>query len=217
MTSPVPYPPGLRPRDLETSRRTAIVAVLLPALLLSAAVLAAEPPVIDDDVEATYRQVTWDDFRSKRRLPPPAVAGIATTVVVEILDVEEKRLEDGRIEAHAADVWVYSMINKLESAYARGGRSDWVLAHEQGHFDLAEIHARRLRREISELTATGSSPVAARQELELRIVAAHQQVLASLAQMHERYDAETIHGSKKKAQKKWWKSIAGWLEETSAS
>lgn len=84
-----------------------------------------------------------------------------------------------------------------------------TLRHEQTHFDITEVHARRLRKVLHDIydpCRTGRADVPAEAE---RIIAAE-------ADAQQRYDDETRHGLDAARQRAWDKNVAGWLSELEA-
>jgi hypothetical protein len=81
-----------------------------------------------------------------------------------------------------------------------------VLDHEQGHFDLAEIFARRTQQHFDRLMAdrkakaTGMDSRSARKALENDIKKAMAEVYESLNKAQKTYDEETRHGTSRRAQ-----------------
>jgi hypothetical protein len=76
-----------------------------------------------------------------------------------------------------------------------------VLDHEQGHFDLAEIAARRTQKHFDSLirerktTTNGRDRRAADRKLDAEIKKAMEEVYDSLAKAQKVYDEETRHGT----------------------
>ena len=116
-------------------------------------------------------------------------------------------------QAHATDWKVYALMHKLESGHKRGGRTDWSLKHEQGHFDITEICARSLRPKVGQLRGRGDARRSATLDLEVTLDRAYEELLTKWQALQQRYDGETHHGTRKRQQKKWWKTLASRLEE----
>jgi hypothetical protein len=82
-----------------------------------------------------------------------------------------------------------------------------ILDHEQGHFDLAEIFARRLQRRFDVLmaeknaSASGRTERAAREALETEIKKIADDAYAALTEAQAAYDKETRHGTRPRAQR----------------
>lgn len=82
--------------------------------------------------------------------------------------------------------------------------SSYVLAHEQLHFDIAELYARRLRKSISEIARRSGSLDEYQKVIE--------ELLLKENKAQEEYDRETAHGIYEKHQFEWAKKIIIELE-----
>ena len=84
-------------------------------------------------------------------------------------------------------------------------KNDYVLAHEQGHFDLAELYARKLNKALREYKYN-----------ERTVSKDVNRIYDNLMQEHHKiqndYDFETDHSLKKAEQKEWFAKIAGELK-----
>lgn len=84
--------------------------------------------------------------------------------------------------------------------------TDALLHHEQGHFDITEIHARKLRKffdEHPDPCRLGKSG----------IDHAAKAIIDDSYAMQNAYDAATHHGENTRAQKEWLSKIADLLDE----
>jgi Bacterial protein of unknown function (DUF922) len=98
---------------------------------------------------------------------------------------------EGRFEAKV------KVFFDCEKSWVKGGQgSDALLAHEQLHFDIAELIARRLRQTLQAL----ESPCALGDEGIKKIAQKSREVLSKF---QDQYDNETIHGEDKVAQARW--------------
>lgn len=79
-------------------------------------------------------------------------------------------------------------------------RKPSVLNHEQGHFDISEIYARRLRKEIEILMDKGV-------EDEVTFRQLFNKYLQELKEFQDAYDSETHHGSIDTKQIHWDRKI----------
>ncbi|MCX7549317.1 hypothetical protein [Xanthomarina sp. F2636L] len=75
-----------------------------------------------------------------------------------------------------------------------------ILSHEQLHFDITELHARRFRQQISKLIVSKNLP----KNLDML----HNQIQNDLKNMQDLYDTETDYSRQIEAQVKWQKQIA---------
>ena len=72
---------------------------------------------------------------------------------------------------------------------------DYVLAHEQLHFDITELHVRKLRKQIDGVRVS--------QNLDQILNALHKNINKALTDMQNQYDADTNNSMDKNAQAKW--------------
>jgi len=80
-----------------------------------------------------------------------------------------------------------------------------TLRHEQTHFDLSEVYARKIRRSFAEMYDPCGQTEAALQ-------AASDGFIRDEALEQLRYDEETNHGRTVAPQSDWDKKVAGWLD-----
>ncbi|MDX1478570.1 MAG: DUF922 domain-containing protein [Saprospiraceae bacterium] len=73
--------------------------------------------------------------------------------------------------------------------------SDYLLQHEQLHFDISELHARLLRKAFAEADFS--------ERFETEIKAIHAENSAARRAMQRRYDGETDHSNNRAAQQRW--------------
>lgn len=100
---------------------------------------------------------------------------------------------------------VLATMNKRKSIVAQGGKTDWLLNHEQGHFDLQELIAREFRKEINS-TAFNNS------ELENQINSLFRKYSSIATDQHTLYDYETRHSKNRLKQIEWNQRIKKELE-----
>jgi hypothetical protein len=91
---------------------------------------------------------------------------------------------------HTQESWVQPAV---AGDIAEGPRT---LAHEQTHFDIAEVYARRMRRHFREL----AEPCA---QSDANLAAGAVRLLDEEKAMQHRYDAETAHGLRRTQQAAW--------------
>jgi predicted secreted Zn-dependent protease len=84
--------------------------------------------------------------------------------------------------------------------------SKYLLAHEQLHFDIAELHARKMRNAFKELGSWTESTANAYSIIIKKIYSDH------ITQQSE-YDVKTNHGTIKERQQEWAKKIYAELEQ----
>lgn len=192
----------------------AVLAVLLLAATAGDATAACRDHY-EDDVTTSYRPVSWDDFKGRlSSRHNQGAARIATALHLRSFEVEVAREEDGGWVARPREICLHAEMDKLRSAYRSDGKNDRSLLHEQTHFDITEVFARRLRRRLAGLEERGASDTAAelalRRRLQQELAASHR----AWDDTQDRYDRETRNGRSRVKQRRWDKQVRRWLEET---
>lgn len=140
------------------------------------------------------RTLSWSDFQGRPQNSSPH--GAISSVGISLS-------HDQR--GHQVMISVRAFFRKRNSWVRPDMKTDEALKHEQGHFDIAEIYARMLRKEVAEIKAKGTALVKRAQR-------AHEAMDQDLRACQERYDAETQHHLNQHEQQKWNLWIAGQLQ-----
>ena len=85
-------------------------------------------------------------------------------------------------------------------------KTDYILSHEQGHFDIAEIFARKLHKEMSKYRFNKKT-----YQKDLKKI--YDAVTEEKTEIQNNYDRETNHSINKREQAEWLKKIKEMLEE----
>lgn len=147
-----------------------------------------DPSVYETQIEwAADRKLTWNDFKGEPDLVefPKALAVTNSGF----------GYESGINMFKAGKVFVQSVFNTQKSWVLPHGKTDYVLRHEQIHFDITEIYSRKLRKELADAKVTSGNSERAKSIFE--------KVFNELEQRQERYDSETARGSEKETQEHW--------------
>lgn len=198
-----------------------VIGFLVPVLAGAGEKLLGAP-VYDHYTESTYRQVTWDDFRGNGVAPPnwnrwqrgTSYAHIATAIQVGRFEVTVRE-QDGGFAAVPVGIRPYAIINKDFSAVKSGSRDAYTLAHEQLHFDIAELVARRVAVRLIPLEGRGATAEEAGQDLTRHLRETFDAGLAEAGEIQQRYDDETAHSGRKKKQKQWAEDVSVMFREAS--
>lgn len=136
------------------------------------------------------RTLAWDDFN-----PRTGSAGVfkamTTSGMRYTIDAP-----DGKVRIHAeayflpGESWVH--IDHKQAS---------LLRHEQGHFDLSAVYARRLSAALKPFEVTAAEFTERR--LNEQAEALFQQFYVELNETQQRYDRETVHGTLDDAQLRW--------------
>jgi hypothetical protein len=177
----------------------------------SSRVSPVEPPLSETVAQqiATRRGLPWSDGRrlaaSDFRGPVPSSIGEeGARIAYGVFD--GARCTGMRFEFRVVaamlpeESWISPVVRASPAETAR------ALAHEQTHFDLTEVHARRMRKLFAELY----QPCAKTQE---ELQALTERVLKEEAAEQERYDEVTRNGRDRAQQATWDRDVAGRLSE----
>ena len=135
------------------------------------------------------RKLTWDDFKGKPDLENFPDAAAVTYSTLGFNPSSRKLFKnDGKLFVEATFVnhgsWVLP-----------NSKTDYILAHEQIHFDITEIYSRMLRKAFSDANVTSNHLSKATSIFE--------NIKKQWIKRHNDYDYETKHGSKKETQDIW--------------
>lgn len=90
------------------------------------------------------------------------------------------------------------------SWFKQQGASDYILTHEQTHFDITELHTRKFRKRMSDTTFSSTI------KQEVQVI--YEQTELERKQMQQRFDTETNHSQNKNSEIEWRNFVAAQLE-----
>jgi len=153
------------------------------------------------------RHLTWDDFRGIPNPLSPYSAFIKTRIDYQVS--YDSKLVQGSCHYWFTKVEGIAYMSKVESFVKEQGRNGYILNHEQGHFDLTQIYAKRFteRAEVELLNNeflcpdndAGKINNAANRKAKIIL----NQISNELQSVQNNYDVETNHGLYYNGQKKW--------------
>jgi len=141
------------------------------------------------------KEITWDDYKGKPNSPSAAM-----TMSVIHLGVDYPTNQQ-------AQVTVEALLNRT-SSWVRT-KTPSLLQHEKGHFDIAELYTRKLRKEIMYKSFKEST-------FEDELFALHKQFSKQMDAYQDRYDSETDFSRTTEKQKEWTNSIESQLADLKA-
>lgn len=220
------------------SRRVALLAVPLLLACGSALPEYAAPKRLDvdyADLESRdtirYRTLTRDDFRGTQ--PPEAFAAVAERLGAATcghlvlppakLSIRSHTDADGDTEYEVVvdSIDFYAEMDRSCSWWNPnfvGLKHDYVLEHEQIHFALFEIQARRMRAGIPALKAhvrsTGSSAEEAQARAQRKLNETLEEHMAEVMERNRAFDEDTSLGYNPKKQKEWLARVTAELAES---
>lgn len=149
----------------------------------------------DDLIDWNFgRPLSWDDYKGA---PNPNSDAAATTTTLVGIEYHIRNNE-----------FTYSIQCRFSKNRSWGlHKTSYILAHEQGHFDIAEIFARKLNREMAAYKFN-------RRSYEKDLKSIYNRVMQEKEDFQNRYDKETKHSINKQKQYAWLDYIDELLEET---
>lgn len=138
------------------------------------------------------RKLNWEDFRGVPENENPHHALTAANLAVEA------RCKDNKFYYEVKCVFLPG------ESWSKNKQSERLLAHEQLHFDLTEVHARQLRKQLKEL---GLSCGNLKSELNTTVGAAFKAWKAE----QDEFDKISRHGLDAQTQLAWEKDISARL------
>jgi hypothetical protein len=145
------------------------------------------------------RLLTWDDFKGK----PAQRNSVASTSY----DIEHQVI----FHSSSATVIIRSIFFPQLSWKRKGRNDEDILKHEQGHFDIAEIFARKLRVKARRLSCGNAT------ELDSKLKTITEKCEEEMDKFQDTYDRETDHSRNGDAQRKWNDSLKKELDRSYAS
>lgn len=140
------------------------------------------------------RRLTWADYKAKPN--PESDAAASTTTILGI---------DYNITSTSFSFKIESQFSKTRSWGLH--KTEYILSHEQGHFDIAEVFARKLNQKMSGYKFNKKT-----YQKDLRKI--YEEVTDEKEEVQNEYDRETRHSINKEKQAEWLKKIAKMLEES---
>ena len=135
------------------------------------------------------KKLTWNDFKGAIETSSDAVAVTASGITFSFaVKTSNERIVsfDAKAQAH---------FYPEKSWYIEDKGDDHILAHEQLHFDITELHVRILRYRISKLKVS--------QHIRDDLNAIHRQTNKELAEMQNQYDLQSQNSINIEQQAKW--------------
>lgn len=195
MMSPIPSTAALLFFTLFTvSPKPAFEAPKKPALLVAA--IHAEKKKADEDYipwVPEYR-LSWDDFLCEPRRNTDAVASTSTALGIAY------QITNGKL--------TYQITCKFSKQKSWGlVKTPYILAHEQGHFDITEIFARKLYQVLQGYRLNRST-------FQKDINTIYESIVQAKEAFQAAYDGETDHSRNKRKQEEWVERIDNLLADT---
>lgn len=144
-------------------------------------------------------KLSWQDFKGQPKFEIDAVATTASGITFKY-----------GITHNSSGIVGYNTTVKAhfypkKSWYKPERASDYILSHEQLHFDITELHARIFRFQIKDLELK----INLKEQLEFK----HKNIIEALSIMQDKYDTESDFSRNPELQAKWQKYVQAELEK----
>lgn len=143
------------------------------------------------------KKLTWNDFQGKPTLKSKVSKAVTWTKLKGRPEVFDDRIE-----------YDYSCYFNKERSWHIGSPSSKLLNHEQGHFDIAEVYARKFRKALSQHVSTNME--ATRNFLDSLEIS----IENDEKKLTDVYEMETDSSRNTQGQARWDLKIKMLLEET---
>ncbi len=140
------------------------------------------------------RRLNWEDFLSPPQRNTDAVASTSTSLGLAY-----------QVKNYKLNYQITCNFSKSKSWGAK--KTPYILAHEQGHFDITELYARKLHKALLEYKFN-------RNTFKSDLDTIYQTLAKQKEAFQNGYDEETDHSRKKAIQMQWLVTIRTLLEET---
>lgn len=157
--------------------------IFISLLLIFSSQIIAE----DTLIYSNFKKIGWENFKGDPVLSDSAGARIATTI--------QMKTEKVNFWTGVTTFSSWSVMDVGKSWVKSEYKDDYTLNHEQLHFDISELIARRLQLYINQQKINGSHMPKA-----TKIFNEH---LETLSKLQGEYDKETAGGNNKIEQAKW--------------
>jgi len=142
------------------------------------------------------QRLSWEDFQCEPKRGTDAVASTSTSLGIAY------QLQNGKLTYH-----ITCNFSKVKSWGLM--KTDYILAHEQGHFDITEIFARKLNQALQNYEFN-------KRTFKRDINEIYQDIVAQKEEFQKMYDGDSDHSRNRKQQYDWLIKIQKLLEETEA-
>lgn len=165
--------------------------------MLCACSLSGNMPSSGNKIFWNEHQLSWDDFKGR--------ADRGTKYKAQTYSVINFRSEyQGDQVILMVDCW----FEKKRSWVKKDSKKDYLLNHEQKHFDLTEVYARKLRSEFSKLDQKSRT--------QKKLLSLFKKITKQSSQRQKDYDKDTNHSINTEAQEHWNGVISAELKEFEA-
>lgn len=134
-------------------------------------------------------KLTWRDFKAD----PDPISNAAALTASGITFGYSVKTSGKRIVDYTTTVEAHFYPNK--SWYLKNKADAYILGHEQLHFDITELYARKFREQLSKLVVN--------QNVKEQMKRLHTAINEAVSETQKRYDTQSNHSINVEVQKQW--------------
>jgi hypothetical protein len=157
-----------------------LILLLAPLISASQIVYLHGSKILPEENATRYRKLMWGDFKGPQTDPNSLAISTTGWFYTETFDEPNCRFD------------VFTWFNQQESFCTT--RDPYVLKHEQGHLDIAEIFCRHLQQELNKINLAKDTLIGR---------ALFQEWTNRRQEMQDLYDKETNRALNHIAQERW--------------
>ncbi|MFS4494029.1 DUF922 domain-containing protein [Maribacter sp. 2308TA10-17] len=143
------------------------------------------------------RRLTWKDFNGKAPLNARAAATTASGITYRFST-------SGTSNSIEVDFKIDTFFYPNKSWYQPELCDEVILSHEQLHFDISELYARKMRKRLAAATFTHKN-------VKAKVKAIYRNINEELSEFQNQYDSETNFSRDREQQAIWNEKIAKML------
>jgi hypothetical protein len=140
------------------------------------------------------RKLSWSDFKGELNPNSDAVALTASGITFGF----SVSTSGSRIVDYSTSVEAHFYPNK--SWYNKEKADDYILGHEQLHFDITELYTRLFRQRLTKLKVN--------QNIRMQLKQLHASINEELNTTQKRYDEQSLHSINVEVQNEWREHIS---------
>lgn len=155
-----------------------------------------------DEPTMSWREsykLSWSDFKAK-----PQNNGDAAAVTASGITFGFSIRQTDRNQVVSFNTDIHAHFYPEQSWYKVEVADNHILGHEQLHFDITELYARKFRYRISQLRISNG--------VKKQLKKIHNDIKSELSSLQTKYDNETDYSRNYEAQAKWQKIIKAELK-----
>ncbi len=134
-------------------------------------------------------RLTWDDYKGKKQKRFAAASTVYSMYRTIYVDADKNIMASVKAVFYPKDSWKGNYLD------------DALLAHEQRHFDIVELYARKLRKQLGEIK------VKDKKDAEQKLDSLHAIIDKEMDAFQDKYDEDTDYSMAHDEQISWIKKI----------